>query len=764
LLKRGTALLAVLGISALVSWPQAMAQSVHHVSVPRVGASSLSVQRPAVAPPPTTVQVQPVNYTVTVTDAGSSTNFQGQAFNPNTNNAAIYPISLQYANENYLPLALLAGAAGDKVQAVDSDLFWTSTEIPFPQRLSSGAVIVTNPPNVSAATATVAPDEIYVDGQDATLPGDVFSTGTGSVPVFLNLDGLTYVSVGYAEEALGVFVLRNTSGTAINIEPNTTVIPSAWQALDDPTGGGGPASATNTSPVTIAAGSHQPPAGTGTAAIPEPNNSPVNLYSPNQPVLFDPATYDVTWQGTDVANGGGSISVFDQVPFGLTVPTSDATMTTPVVSSSMQAATSTDKYDDQIYTVTGNGSGEVDYTITAKETVYAVDGRILDPWTIPPYDTSSAIYQRWANPSIDVGGRVQSTDPAIVAMAQQIVGTEQNPYLKAWLLFNWITKNITYSDTGSAAGGAAGGASQVLQSRQGICSDYADLYVAFLRDDGIPARVVSGWYYVGSQPSGSGWHSWVEFYIQGHGWLPADPTFGTPNSDAYFAQLNDNGHIPFFLSPAYFTLSGSAYTNTSITSTPDPVFTVDSASAPPISAPVPTLGLADPVTAAPKTLPYADVTATTLDRSAINAIYQAGYVMPGQDFYPLNPISRQDFVDWLLEAKSHSVIDSPQQAMAEAQAAGWFQHDPYAASAQPTDAITRAEIAILLQQQLHLHPVLLHTVADIHALPSATQAAIGAVLQTKVWQPFPARPADFYPTATLARSAAAALIAHVMAR
>lgn len=101
--------------------------------------------------------------------------------------------------------------------------------------------------------------------------------------------------------------------------------------------------------------------------------------------------------------------------------------------------------------------------------------------------------------------------------------------------------------------------------------------------------------------------------------------------------------------------------------------------------------------------------------------------------------------------------------MAEAQAAGWLQQDPYAASAQPTDAITRAEIAILLQQ-LHLHPVVLRTIADIHALPSATQAAIGAVLNTKVWQPFPVRPADFYPTASLARSAAAALIERVMKR
>ena len=760
MVRQATALALALGLAGTAVASPVSTQSVRHVQIAQASPPVISTWRPKAAAPVTSVPVQPVTFNVSISDTYQTTNFNGQSLDPNTNdpNSQLYPISLEYQNEYYLPVSLLASAVGDTVHAVGSDLFWTSAGIPYSQRLSSTAVIYTNAPGVSAQTATVAPWEIFVDGQDATLPGDMFGTGTTTVPVFLSLDGLTYAAIGYAEEALGVDVFLNSSGTGITLEPITTTIPSAWQNLDNPTGGGGPSVSSGTSPVRVASTSNQPPVGSGIAAIPEPNIDPTNLYSPSQPILSDPVTYDVTFKADDVANGGAAapFSITDEEEFGLSTPVSNATMTAPIVTGPVLSSISSDDLGDQFVTVTGSGTGSISYTITAKETVYAVDGRILNPWTIPAYDTSSPIYQQWANPSLNENGRIQATDPAIVAMAKQIVGTEQNPYIKAWLLFHWITQNITYSPTTTAAGGA----SQVLQSRIGICSDFADLYVAFLRDEGIPARVVSGWLADAGTPSNSGWHSWVEFYIPGHGWLPADPTWGNPNSDAYFAQLTDNWHVPFYMAYNGTTLNLGGYNNQDY-STLDPSFAVDAASAAPVTMPT-TLGLDDPITVAPKALPYADVTASTPDEGAINALYQAGYILPGQDFYPGNPVSRQDFVDWLMEARTHAVISAPEEAMAEAQAAGWFQGDPYTASAQPTDAITRAEIAILLQKVLRLRPVMLRNIADLHALPSATQAAIGAVLQAKVWQPFPAHPADFYPTATLARGAVAALIAHVM--
>jgi transglutaminase-like putative cysteine protease len=66
---------------------------------------------------------------------------------------------------------------------------------------------------------------------------------------------------------------------------------------------------------------------------------------------------------------------------------------------------------------------------------------------------------------------------------------------------------------------------QVLESRQGVCQDFAHLMIAALRSTGLPARYVSGYLRsaektVGAEAS----HAWVSVFCQGFGWLDFDPT------------------------------------------------------------------------------------------------------------------------------------------------------------------------------------------------------------------------------------------------
>ncbi|MGN7454542.1 transglutaminase family protein [Paenibacillus pasadenensis] len=72
-------------------------------------------------------------------------------------------------------------------------------------------------------------------------------------------------------------------------------------------------------------------------------------------------------------------------------------------------------------------------------------------------------------------------------------------------------------------------ASDLLQTRRGVCQDFAHLMIACCRCQGVPARYVSGYHFVGDLSGGNAdfeqaSHAWVEAYVPGAGWRGYDPT------------------------------------------------------------------------------------------------------------------------------------------------------------------------------------------------------------------------------------------------
>jgi transglutaminase-like putative cysteine protease len=80
-----------------------------------------------------------------------------------------------------------------------------------------------------------------------------------------------------------------------------------------------------------------------------------------------------------------------------------------------------------------------------------------------------------------------------------------------------------------------------LETRSGVCQDFAHILLAILRMRGFPAYYVSGYLVprravdaaersmeevIGGQAS----HAWVEAYVPGAGWTGLDPTLGAPVS------------------------------------------------------------------------------------------------------------------------------------------------------------------------------------------------------------------------------------------
>jgi transglutaminase-like putative cysteine protease len=103
----------------------------------------------------------------------------------------------------------------------------------------------------------------------------------------------------------------------------------------------------------------------------------------------------------------------------------------------------------------------------------------------------------------------------------------------------WVNENVEYDlDTMSSQTLSA---SWVLDNRKGVCTEYSSLMVALLRSIGIPSREVSGVAFTDSSlfPTDWGFHSWVEVYFPGHGWVSFDPTYGQHGYiDAGHIKLN----------------------------------------------------------------------------------------------------------------------------------------------------------------------------------------------------------------------------------
>ncbi|MGQ9596471.1 MAG: transglutaminase-like domain-containing protein [Thermoproteota archaeon] len=112
--------------------------------------------------------------------------------------------------------------------------------------------------------------------------------------------------------------------------------------------------------------------------------------------------------------------------------------------------------------------------------------------------------------------------PYLRKLADEIVSGERNPYLKAWRIYEWITKKVSYalvpeySTIDCISDYAA-------RNLRGDCGIQALLFITLCRISGIPARWQSGWFINPVRPSP---HDWAQFYVKPYGWLYADPSFG----------------------------------------------------------------------------------------------------------------------------------------------------------------------------------------------------------------------------------------------
>lgn len=132
--------------------------------------------------------------------------------------------------------------------------------------------------------------------------------------------------------------------------------------------------------------------------------------------------------------------------------------------------------------------------------------------------------------------------PYIKELAEEIIGNETNPLIKARKIYDYITQNVRYSYM-RAYSTIINIPEYAALNLKGDCGVQALLFITLCRYAGIPARWQSG---LAVTPQHVGPHDWAQFYVAPYGWMFADPSFGgsafrndnTEKWDFYFGNLD----------------------------------------------------------------------------------------------------------------------------------------------------------------------------------------------------------------------------------
>jgi hypothetical protein len=131
----------------------------------------------------------------------------------------------------------------------------------------------------------------------------------------------------------------------------------------------------------------------------------------------------------------------------------------------------------------------------------------------------------------------QSDDIEIEKVAKDVVGDERNSWIASKRIAEWVSQKVEPNyDVGFAS------AKEILENRQGDCSEFTVLMVALCRSVGIPARAAVGVMY------GQGifaYHMWPEVYVGDWvgldaKWLAVDKQSGEYYTDATHIKLGDS--------------------------------------------------------------------------------------------------------------------------------------------------------------------------------------------------------------------------------
>lgn len=138
-----------------------------------------------------------------------------------------------------------------------------------------------------------------------------------------------------------------------------------------------------------------------------------------------------------------------------------------------------------------------------------------------------------------------------IKLAAELTKGKENELDKVQAVYEYVVNNITY-DTELAASVKSGYLpvlDKVLETKKGICFDYAALMTGMLRSQSVPCKLVVGY-------AGETYHAWISVYTEKNGWIDnaiyfdgttwkrMDPTFAASSnqSEAIMKYIGDGSN------------------------------------------------------------------------------------------------------------------------------------------------------------------------------------------------------------------------------
>ena len=139
-------------------------------------------------------------------------------------------------------------------------------------------------------------------------------------------------------------------------------------------------------------------------------------------------------------------------------------------------------------------------------------------------------------------------DNEAVSLASELVSDAHDDLEAIDKVYDYIIANITYDQekAENVESGYIPDIDETLETKTGICLDYASLMTAMLRSQRIPTRMEVGY-------AGNAYHAWISTYAEGIGWINGiiefdgeswslmDPTYASSASDEELISFIGDG-------------------------------------------------------------------------------------------------------------------------------------------------------------------------------------------------------------------------------
>jgi hypothetical protein len=148
---------------------------------------------------------------------------------------------------------------------------------------------------------------------------------------------------------------------------------------------------------------------------------------------------------------------------------------------------------------------------------------------------------------LDPEPEIQSDDPEIEALAEEIVGDTESAMDAIVKILNWVRYNVQYTcskDLKVCEGVLFGDAKRTLKYRKGNCVNFANLSIALLRAAGIPAKE-SGGYVADGEHESAACHAWIAVYLPEKGFIELESAYWMPRSGLVPETILMSQHIQF---------------------------------------------------------------------------------------------------------------------------------------------------------------------------------------------------------------------------